>query len=109
MGEDKKRVFPFKVEYYRPSGKFYADGEFVLKVTDVANFGDGPSVPYMPEAVELLRQMGTPPGLNGDGWDGPVRLTSDYGYPVLIMGGIPKSKSKSKGLDIPSSLNSGRR
>jgi len=84
---DRRRVFTFQIEYYRKSGKYYSDGEVNLEVKVL---GGGKGFPHMTEAVNAIMALEKMPGLTGSGWDGPVRITCDEGYPCLVMEGIPR-------------------
>ena len=76
-----RRVFEFEVQYFKPSGKFYATGRLSLEVAVVGSAG-----PFMQEAVDhlsALRHRGPMPGLTG-GWDGHILVDAEDGYPCLI-------------------------
>lgn len=84
---DGKRAFKFEIEYYKPSGKFYTNATVVWTVRTAA----GGNCPYMADALAKLRALrdtGGPdslPGLSGEGWDGPIRLTCQDGFPVMLL------------------------
>jgi len=77
------KMFKIKLLYFKPSGKFYSEG------THQGNFdscSDG-NVLYMQSVVDWvksLRNKGPLPGLSG-GWDGPILVDCDAGYPCLIL------------------------
>lgn len=97
-----KRLFAFKVTYFRPSGKFYTEEECWLfpcvdagsKQTVHPVDGGEPCLSspsaYMHDAVdEIERLRDTPgcklPGLSGNRWNGPILIECQDGFPVLVM------------------------
>lgn len=81
-----KRTFQFTVWYFKPSGKFYCEGEFDLE-TDNCGSEEHPTA-YMHDAVDYLfdlRARRQPmPGLIGSWLEGCIVVNSEDGFPVLI-------------------------
>lgn len=84
----EKRKVEIHVEYYKVSGKFYTDTKFTKEFTCIFNEDGSISTVYMPEVSEYikdLREHQCLPGLTGGPWSGPIRITTEKGYPCLIM------------------------
>ena len=80
----EKRLFKIKLTYFKPSGKYYAEGELEFAVS-VCIGSEG--VPYMQDIFDYVREVretGPLPGLSGK-WDGPILVDCDEGYPGLIL------------------------
>jgi hypothetical protein len=85
-----KRVFTFKITYFKPSGKYYTNTEIEWETTYC---NDKVNTPYMYDAVTILKELrdsklkGVLPGLGKDvvGWYGYVLIDCDPGFPVLIL------------------------
>lgn len=80
-------VFPITVNltYFKPSGKFYAEGTFNLDVKWV-----NPGLPYMYDVFDAVRNRakeGTLPGLNPGTWEGPIHVAcaNGLGYPGIVF------------------------
>ena len=84
MTTTEKRLSQFRVQYFKPSGKFYTDAVFDYECRYTGETA------YMPDAVAKirgLRDCGGPealPGLCGDGWSGFIHIDCDDGYPCLL-------------------------
>lgn len=61
--------------YFKDTGKYYTDGEFMV-VTD--------SYYTAIKSLEHFFSTGKMPGLSGKGWDGPILINSDDGFPILL-------------------------
>ena len=83
-----KKVFTFRVVYFKPSGKFYTEAEIDLEVQVTGPEGS-PTVPYMQDAVDHItgirdgRIPGPMPGLSTI-WRGHVVIDCQEGFPCLI-------------------------
>lgn len=67
------------IEYYKPTGKFYTSAEI-----DVDLGFDWDVV----AKIRGLRDNGGPdalPGLSGDGWDGPIRVSDPNGTASRVL------------------------
>jgi hypothetical protein len=88
--EWKKATFTITIWYFKPNGKFYTEATF--EWTGRA-CGDGPTPTcYMQDVVAHIRGLngrgqGSLYGLssNSGGWDGPIIVNCDQGYPCLIL------------------------
>jgi hypothetical protein len=85
-----KREFLFTIWYFKPNGKFYtsADVHWSVRVS-------GSDGPYMADAVARLRGLrdheSALPGLSG-GWDGPIVINCDTGFPCLIPPSLSQAR-----------------
>jgi hypothetical protein len=84
--ESKKRVFHFKVTYFKPSGKYYTHGTFDLECTNCGT-EEHPTA-YMITVVDHMKAMrdrrdAVMPGLTGC-WHGHILVECDQGFPCLI-------------------------
>lgn len=80
-----RKTTTFRIEYYKPSGKFYASGDAELETQWLD--GDPDGMPYMQDAIDAIasrRESGPLPGLTG-GWHGPIRIDHDRGFPRLLL------------------------
>ncbi len=87
-----KRKFPVTVTCFKPSGKYYSAETVWVPLTDCNSKPDAnnvlaPPSAYMPDAVDWLHAQATVPGLTSATWAGPILLTCEDGYPVLILEG----------------------
>lgn len=84
------KTFRFKLWYFKTTGKFYASGTADWEVRAHQVDKSLPATPHMPDAFAKVRGLrdtggqGALPGLSG-GWDGPILVDCDDGYPGLIM------------------------
>ena len=82
----KTSKFKIKLLYFKPSGKFYSEGEYGHE-QDNTN-GLTPNTCYMAAVITAIRESQihrTPlPGLIGT-WDGPILVDCEQGYPCLIL------------------------
>ena len=88
MAKEIKKTFAFRIVYFKPYGKFYTE---VMSDIEVGVVGSGS--PYMDDVVSKIRgwrdsdDLGALPGLSGAGWDGPILIDCEEGYPCLLMPG----------------------
>lgn len=83
-----KLDFKIDIIYFKPSGRYYTEGEFTCPCTNCGT-ETHPSC-YMADAVEALKQMhiaGEMPGLQSGRWNGFLMIDCDLGFPVLIKPG----------------------
>ena len=114
-----KAAFWVKIQYFRPSGKWYTEAHAWMSATDcgsrlISDPGAGrsgrrprrsgvgypetegctsPRVAYMHDITDKIREWneeGKLPGLSSGGWTGPILVTCDEGVPCLIM---PRSRN----------------
>lgn len=91
MARGPKRVFTFKITYFKPSGKYYysTEIEWEIHTTHLTN----PSTPMMDDAVSKLKGLrdtggqGAMPGFSdfASGWYGYILIDCVDGFPVLIL------------------------
>ena len=98
--EPRKLWFSFRLDYYKPSGKWYGGEDVRFEVGAIPS-GDG-FIPYLYEAVDMVREMSRTklPGLVG-GWDGPIQIVSveddgSHGLSHLI---VPDDMRRREGSD----------
>ncbi len=84
----EKRLFKIHFEYFKPSGKFYSEGDAEMLAQDCGNDYEEVHYPicYMQDIVDEVKKMMELPGLSGK-WDGPIHISCEQGYPVLIPQG----------------------
>jgi hypothetical protein len=78
-----KKLFEFRVVYFKPSGKFYASDSFKYEVTCTST-----GTAYMQDVVDYLKELrdgppGGMPGLSGQ-WRGHIYVDCEHGFPCLI-------------------------
>lgn len=81
--------FAIEITYFKPSGKFYTRERFERVFRNVGSV-DQPSchMEHVASYIRGLRDNGGQsalPGLSGDGWDGPIMVDCEQGFPVLIF------------------------
>lgn len=83
----ERRVFEITLWYFKPGGKFYAEGKAEWEFEDIGHEGKHYPQCYMYEVVDHvrgLRERREPmPGLIGS-WDGFILVNCEHGYPCLI-------------------------
>ena len=83
-----KKLVTIHVEYYKNSGKYYSDEQFEYEFTILPHEGTENFTVYMPEVTDFIRKCHARrclPGLTSGQWEGPIRVTTEHGYPCLIM------------------------
>lgn len=85
-----KKLFKFRLVYFKDTGKLYTEANVDWAVRYSRHDDSLPPTPYMPDAFAKVRGLrdtggqGALPGLSG-GWDGPILVDCDDGYPGLIL------------------------
>mgnify|MGYP001021900914 CR=1 FL=1 len=94
-----KRMFALKIDYFKPSGKWYAEADVLWPLDDCGSkeiTEDGlttlsPPCAYMPDADAKMRSLcatacqgSSLPGLGSSSWTGHILITCEDGYPILI-------------------------
>jgi hypothetical protein len=82
--EDHRRPTCVTLTYFKPSGKYYSEGEFTRDYMRVGNLGE---VVYLPEVIEDVRAMqerGELPGLTSGRWEGAILITAEDGGQHLL-------------------------
>lgn len=87
---NQKEKFRIRVQYFKPSGKFYTAEYAEIECHNCVPAGQ-PRCCYMDDAVEHIKKImaekrnGTNlPGLAGPTWEGHILLNCEEGFPVLI-------------------------
>lgn len=83
-----RETFTVRLTYFKPTGKYYTDTTFQWTGRTLP---DGSC--YMPDVVAHVRGLrdnagqGALYGLSwrSEGWDGPILVDCDRGYPTLLM------------------------
>ena len=83
-------IVKVKLTYFKPSGKYYTDGEFEMEVEDCSKSGGdaGKNIPYLYDILAKVRDMnrcGPVPGLSTN-WDGPILVNTEPSCcPALLL------------------------
>ena len=76
------RTFSIRIVYFKPSGTFYTESTFTVEDVGISITCDMTAVA---RSIRQCRKLKDLPGLAG-GWEGPILIDCDDGYPVLILG-----------------------
>lgn len=81
--EMERKTFLFKIDYFKPNGKWYTEHAFEREVRSI---GTGPYMHDVTAYIRGLRDSGSSlPGLSSTGWKGFIYVTCDDGFPCLIL------------------------
>lgn len=86
--KEPKKEFTIRIVYFKPSGKFYTEAKATREFRMVGNSHNVCNMSDVTAWIRGLRDAGGQealPGLSGSGWDGPILIDSDDGFPCLIM------------------------
>ena len=87
---ETKKTFRIILWYFKASGKFYAESSFEWHGAAIIGNGPEPTC-YMNDVVSHVRglrdggERGAMPGLMGSGWEGPILINCEQGYPCLLL------------------------
>lgn len=89
MGAVLMKNFIIRLVYFKPSGKFYTESNYEFESKRQTD-GNGPIMSDVVAQVRGWRDcggQGSLPGLSAysDGWDGPILIDCEEGYPCLLM------------------------
>lgn len=95
----KKRNFKIKLTYFKPSGKYYADGECEVTAGEIVA-GEGTpqaySIAYTYDVLDAVALMDKHPGLIGRWTEGPILVTGPEMSPPHLITSMEEARHRAK-------------
>jgi len=85
---DEKRKFQIKLTYFKPSGKYYADGECEIEAKALTMGKGTPqeyTIAYTYDVLDAVALMDEHPGLSGRWSDGPILVAGPEMSPPHLI------------------------
>ena len=84
----KRRKFQIKLTYFKPSGKYYSEGECEVEAGEIVA-GEGTpeaySIAYSYDVLDVVALMDVHPGLVGRWTEGPILVTGPEMSPPHLI------------------------
>lgn len=94
-----KRKFQIKLTYFKPSGKYYSEGECEVDAGEIVA-GEGTpqaySIAYTYDVLDAVALMDPHPGLVGRWTEGPILVTGPEMSPPHLITSMEEARHRTK-------------